>query len=146
MRRLFAITALVLFGCTAYQQQKAQAAKPDNLQFHNLQVLPQNIERPELLRMMRIFSRSLGVRCDFCHAAAAGTEKAELDFPSDAKPEKNIARTMIRMTRTINGDYINKIHDRKQDVTCMTCHRGKAVPEVPVVSGEANQTPPPAAH
>jgi Photosynthetic reaction centre cytochrome C subunit len=139
MRRLIVLTALVLFGCTAFQQQKAQAAKPDNLEFHNLKVLPQNITRPELIRTMRIFARSLGVHCDFCHVQTATSPKPEFDFASDAKEEKRIARTMIRMVRTDNADFVGQIKDRKQDVTCMTCHRGKAVPEVPVISGEAEQ-------
>jgi hypothetical protein len=140
MRRTIVFTLAILFGCTTMQQQKSEPGKPDDLHFHNLKVLPQNISQDELMKTMRIFSRSLGVRCDHCHAAAVGTEKPELDFPSDAKPEKNIARTMIRMTRRINSDYVSTIKDRKQDVTCMTCHRGKVIPDVPVVTGE--QTPP----
>jgi Photosynthetic reaction centre cytochrome C subunit len=143
MRRTIVFTLAIFLGCTTIQQQKSEPGKPDDLHFHNLKVLPQNMPREELLKTMRIFSRSLGVRCDHCHAAAVGTEKPELDFPSDAKPEKNIARTMIRMTRRINSDYVSTIKDRKQDVTCMTCHRGKVIPDVPVVTGE--QTPP-AAH
>ena len=125
------------------QSQKSEPAKADDLHFHNLQVLPQNISRDELIKTMRIFSRSLGTNCGHCHvqtnAQAAEGTRPEFDFPSDAKPEKKIARTMARMTQKINADYVSTIKDRKQDVTCMTCHRGKVIPDVPVVSGEAQQ-------
>jgi len=124
------------------QKQKSEPGKPDDLHFHNLQVLPQNISHDELIKTMRIFSRSLGTNCAHCHVQTAETPKPEFDFPSDAKPEKKIARTMVRMVHKINGDYISTIKDRKQDVTCMTCHRGKVIPEVPVVNGEAQQAPP----
>jgi hypothetical protein len=123
-------------GCSAFRQQKAQAARADDLHFHNLQVLPQNIEREELIRTMRIFARSLGVRCDNCHVKIADEPKEEYDFPSDAKPAKTTARLMIRMVRAINSDYISKVKDREIDVTCMTCHRGSPVPQVPVITLE----------
>jgi hypothetical protein len=41
------------------------------------------------------------------------------------------------MVHKINGDYISTIKDRKQEVTCMTCHCGKVIPDVPVVTGES---------
>jgi len=137
MRRTIVVLALVIFGCSTIQQQKATVAKADDLHFHNLQVFPQNIERDELIRNMRLFSRSLGVRCDHCHVQIAETPKPEFDFPNDAKPEKKIARTMIRMTRTINSDFISKVGDKNtQQVTCNTCHRGKEAPEVPPINLE----------
>lgn len=144
MRRTIVFALAILFGCTTIQQQKSEPGKPDDLHFHNLQVLPQNMPREELIKTMRIFSRSLGVKCDHCHVQTAETPKAEFDFPNDAKPEKKIARTMIRMVHKINSDYVSTIKDRKQDVTCMTCHRGKEIPEVPVISGESQA--PPAQH
>lgn len=136
------IVALVI-GCTTMQKQKSEPGKPDDLNFHNLQVLPQNISHDELIKTMRIFARSLGTNCAHCHVQTAETPKPEFDFPSDAKPEKKIARTMIRMVRKINGDYVSTIKDRKQDVTCMTCHRGRVIPEVPVISLEPPAPAPP---
>src|SRR6185312_3915081 len=77
------------------------------------------------------FARALGTRCDHCHAAGApGADgREQLDFASDAKKEKSVARTMIRMVRTINGDYISKVDEKPQQVTCGTCHRGHVEPE-----------------
>ena len=134
MRRVFPVMAgfLVVMGCSTIDQQKSQPARTDNSQFHNLKVLPVNISHDELIATMRGFSRSLGVRCDFCHAAGAPSAdgKEQLDFPSDAKPEKNVARQMIRMVRGINGDFIAKVDPKANNaVTCGTCHRGKPQPE-----------------
>ena len=56
--------------------------------------------------------------CAFCHNGA--------DFASDAKPQKAAARTMLRMTRTINATWQN--HVAPSGVTCYTCHRGQNVP------------------
>ena len=123
MRRFvpLVVAFVVILGCTSIDQQKSQPAKTDNSQFHNLQVLPVNISRDELIATMRGFTRALGTRCDHCHAAGppAADGREQLDFASDAKPEKNVARTMMRMTRTINGDYISKVdQEKKNPVTC----------------------------
>ena len=119
---------VMIAGCTAVQQQKAQGTKPDTLEFHNLQVFPQNITHDELINAMRFFTRSLGVRCGHCHVANPPGTKPEFDFPSDAKPEKGVARTMMRMVTHINGDYVSKVAEHDTKVTCMTCHRGKVTP------------------
>ena len=134
MRRIFplVIAFVVILGCTSISQQKSQPATTDNAEFHNLKVLPVNISHDDLIATMRGFTRALGTRCDHCHAAGppAADGREKLDFASDAKPEKNTARTMIRMVRAINGDYIGKIDPTKQvQVTCGTCHRGHTVPE-----------------
>ena len=134
MRRVlpFIVTLIVIVGCTTINQQKSQPARTDNAEFHNLKVLPVNISHDDLIATMRGFARALGTRCDHCHAAGPPDPngKEELDFPSDAKPEKNTARTMIRMVRAINGDYISKVDPtHQQQVTCGTCHRGHTVPE-----------------
>jgi hypothetical protein len=128
-----ALSAAVLFGCTAIQQQKEQPPATDDLQFHNLHVLPQNISRDQLLNAMRRFTQALGVGCDYCHAPVPdpvpGAEE-ELDFASDAKQTKHSARTMLRMTHRINDDYVAKIPDAHTVVTCWTCHRGEAQPAI----------------
>jgi hypothetical protein len=128
-RFLVVLSLVSLFACTAVQQQKqAAATRADNLEFHNLKVLPQNISHDDLINTMRFFSRSLGVRCGHCHVANPPGTKPEFDFPSDAKPEKQTARVMMRMTNTINGDWVSKVAEHDTKVTCMTCHRGKVTP------------------
>lgn len=119
-----------LAACAAMQQQKAQASRADTGEFHNLQVFPQNITHDELIANMRGFARSLGTRCDHCHAANPAGSAEAMNFASDAKPEKNVARTMMKMTHAVNGDYLSKINAHGQMVTCNTCHRGHTVPDV----------------
>jgi hypothetical protein len=125
----FALSLVVVLGCTAISQQKAAPAAPDQLEFHNLKVLPPNITHDELINTMRNFSRSLGTRCEHCHVQTATTPREQMDFASDAKPEKNVARTMMLMTRNINTNYISKVDEHGMMVGCGTCHRGKTVPE-----------------
>jgi predicted trehalose synthase len=130
MRSFAIVSVIFLAACAAISQQKAQAPVADNLQFHNLQVLPPNITHDELIATMRGIARSLGTKCNHCHVANAPGSEEEFDFASDAKPEKKVARTMLRMTRDVNANYVSKVNAHGQTVTCFTCHRGHTVPEV----------------
>jgi thioredoxin reductase len=107
-------------------KQHHQIPKPTNLQ-----VLPKDISGRELIATMRGYSRALGVECEFCHAEDPQTNR--LNFASDAKPDKTIARTMIRMTTEINAKYLSTVNDpdataAEKTVTCGTCHRGRSMP------------------
>jgi hypothetical protein len=129
MRSFAIVSVIFLAACAAISQQKSQPQVADNLQFHNLQVLPPNITHDELIATMRGFARSLGTKCNHCHVANAPGAQEEFDFASDAKPEKKVARTMLRMVRDINANYVSKINAHGQTVMCFTCHRGQTVPE-----------------
>jgi Photosynthetic reaction centre cytochrome C subunit len=97
----------------------------------NLQVLPDTISREALLTVMRGFATSLGVRCTHCHAQAQGGPPDSIDFASDARPAKEVARGMMRMVRQINGELLPEIPelgDQPMRVGCMTCHRGAPRP------------------
>jgi hypothetical protein len=98
----------------------------------NLKVLSKKISDKELDEIMDGFKAALGVKCNFCHAANKDTSVHKLDFPSDEKPEKEIARHMMRMTAKINKKYFSFAKDDKGDVVqpvqCYTCHRGKSHP------------------
>jgi hypothetical protein len=94
--------------------------------FTNLQVLPKDISKKDLMSTMRGFSFSLGVRCEHCHKQTADKK---MDFPADTE-DKEIARTMMRMVRDINQQYIGKLGvEDPIRVQCVTCHRGIAEPE-----------------
>jgi hypothetical protein len=138
-------TAVLLAACTAMQQQKQQIRADEGV-FHNLQVFPQNITHDELISAMRGFTRGLGTRCDHCHVANPPGSKEQFDFPNDAKPEKKVARTMLRMTQNANANYLSKVNEHGQTVTCWTCHHGHTVPEGPGAdrpAGQAAPQPPP---
>ena len=105
---------------------------PPDEQYTNLKVLPKNIAPKDLKKIMiDDFEDGLGVGCNFCHAE--GKEVGELDFASDAKPEKNIAREMMRMTLGINKKYLKIKHPmigaEGLVVTCNTCHNGVPFPD-----------------
>jgi len=94
--------------------------------FTNLQVLPKDIAKKDLMSTMRTFSFSLGVRCEHCHKQTADKK---MDFPADTE-NKQMARTMMHMVQNINQQYINKLGvDSPIQVQCVTCHRGLAEPE-----------------
>ena len=120
----------------------------------NLQVLPKDLTGQQVHEIMEGFAGSLGVHCDFCHAADPKNiglnGKPRLNFADDSKDDKKIARIMISMTQQINGDYISKASALDPDsmnmkVTCGTCHRGHEMPEEFVIPKEQGPGGPPPA-
>lgn len=100
-------------------------------EFVNLKVLPKDVSSKTLQHIMiDEFEDGLGVNCGFCHAEQKGSHK--LDYVSDAKPEKQIARNMMRMTLKLNARYFQVrrpgLGDPGLAVTCATCHQGKPMP------------------
>lgn len=100
--------------------------------YKNLKVLPKDISKEDLGKVMDGFKTSLGVKCNYCHAPSE-TEKGKMDFASDAKPEKETARMMMLMTAKINKKYFH-IKDVKNPnallpVSCITCHNGNERPK-----------------
>lgn len=135
MKRASAVIALLILGCTTVRRP----APPAESQFRNLQVLPHTLTRPELVAIMRSFTRGLGVRCEHCHVVVATEPKQEFDFPNDAKDTKRAARLMIQTVNALNRDFIPRVavaagkapQPGEMHVTCWTCHRGQAEPEKP---------------
>jgi len=91
--------------------------------FKNLKVLSKKTTHDEMEVIMKSYSRSLGVKCNFCHAAAADGE--HLDFASDANKHKDEARSMMKMTARINKKFFGGMPNA---VTCNTCHNGHEEP------------------
>ena len=92
--------------------------------FKNLKVL-NGIPSEQLIPGMRFITSSLGVQCSFCHV--------EGRFDDDAKKEKQIGRSMMRMMFAINQNHF----EGTREVTCYSCHRGAPRPiDVPPVAGE----------
>jgi hypothetical protein len=117
--------ALVITGAVP-----AAAQVPER--FENLKVLPRDIPRDSLIQIMRGFSMSLGVRCQYCHVQRQGADGREVtDFKSDDKEPKEKARFMMRMTRDLNTQVLPQVphrHDPPVGVGCVTCHRGLPIP------------------
>src|SRR4051812_29209526 len=119
LRVIGILSALTVLGTAAIQP----SAKTD---YKNLQVLPKDISSKDLQRIMvDDFQDGLGVSCSYCHVPENGTR--HLDYASDEKPEKEIARAMMRMTLNINKQYFNvlppAIGDSLLIISCANCHR-----------------------
>lgn len=114
--------------------------------FKNLKVLPKNITDKQLDNVMDEWAHSLGVHCNFCHVRNEAEKK--MDFVSDAKPEKEMARHMYKMMNKINQKYFEAKKDSlgmvmKSGVNCYSCHRGESHPEVKVPEGRRGPGGPP---
>lgn len=106
----------------------AVAQIPDK--FTNLQVLPKDISKDELVSTMRGFAGGLGVRCTHCHVGGTATDLTGMKFESDDKKEKKIARAMMAMVKEINGSFLKKTGiENPMLVRCVTCHHGVTRPE-----------------
>jgi len=98
-------------------------------EFTNLQYFPKTISRDELIGVMRGFSFSLNVRCQYCHVGKPGNDLREMNFASDEKETKKTARAMLRMVDAINQEYIGKLgRDAPKRVECVTCHHRLSTP------------------
>ena len=125
------ITGAVAICSFASAGNGAVPAAPKS-EYSNLKVLPRNISSKALQSIMiDEFEDGLGVGCNFCHAEQKGSHR--LDYASDAKPEKEIAREMMRMTMKINAKYFKVRHPMIGDpalaISCNSCHRGQPRPE-----------------
>ena len=125
---LFVIVGTGLVVCGGLGERAVvQAQIPKT--FTNLQVLPKNIARPELVSVMRSYANALSVRCAHCHVGADAPDLKGADFASDAKEEKRAARLMMKMVRAINEHHLSRLkREHPVRVECVTCHRGLSTP------------------
>jgi photosynthetic reaction center cytochrome c subunit len=81
--------------------------------YKNIDAL-KGIPAAEVHPAMEYITTAMGVGCGYCHVPGK--------FDSDDKREKNVARSMMKMTMSLN----NTVFDAKREITCYTCHRGAA--------------------
>lgn len=109
---LAVVITLFAFGRRSSQSNSTPAAQtnqprpaapliPDK--FTNLQALPKEIEKADLLAIMKGFSMTFKVRCSHCHVATDDLSSA--DFPSDEKPTKQSARELLRKLADVQRKY-----------------------------------------
>ena len=124
-KNIFKIMLLILCPVTLFSY-----VIPQQDEFKNLKVFTKNISSEALHKYMDDINEGLGVKCNYCHAK--NEEGTQLDFASDDKPEKEMARLMIKLTMEINQKYFNNNGDSTADwtVTCNTCHRGNPNPSL----------------
>jgi hypothetical protein len=115
----FAVIAVAVIAIAYSSRAQGPGAHPDLTgktaaqAYKNIQVL-KDIPADQLIPSMQFISTSLGVRCDYCHV--------DRDFDKDDKKPKQTARQMMQMMFAIDKDNFAG----RKEVTCFTCHRGKA--------------------
>ena len=129
MKLAAALAVVIAVLCGAASAVMAREQRPP---FKNLQVFPKDVPADALIAAMKNFTRALNVRCQFCHVGEEGLPLEKFDFAADTKPEKQVARAMIRMSAEINGHVNKAMPDasaKGYQVTCWTCHRGSQHPQ-----------------
>ncbi|PWT70691.1 MAG: c-type cytochrome [Bacteroidetes bacterium] len=131
-KKKLCVTWIIVVGLTI----SVAATRPEsgNREFKNLKVLPKDIQSKQLEQIMvDEFEEGLGVNCGYCHAEGEKAVSHRLDYASDEKPEKEIARRMMKLTMGLNKKYFHLknplIGDSLLIITCATCHRGNPHPD-----------------
>jgi len=101
----------------------------------NLKVLPKDISKDDLDKVMESYEKALGVECGYCHVKNK-KDTLQWNYAADDKPEKEITRKMMKMTEKINHEFFEYKMTYKPDelellaVKCNTCHFGSPRPEL----------------
>lgn len=127
----FAIAALA----SAIRAQTPAPAPQQNAwqwpeKLSNLQFFPKDWTGARLRPVMIQFTRTLGVRCSYCHKGIEGQPLSTYDFASDENPNKERARLMLHMLKDINDDLkkLQPSGPERVNVWCHTCHAGRPRP------------------
>ncbi len=126
--RVLLVAALFAVSSGSLLAQGARWDWPEKSK--NLKVLPADTSPDRLRAAMRGFTGALGVRCNYCHVGEEGKPLSTFDFPSDANPNKDRAREMMRMVGSVAG-HLQKIEPsgpERVGVRCQTCHQGRPRP------------------
>lgn len=133
MTRQMSRTILAVCSLTALLLTAAPLTAQIPDEFTNLKLLEKDIDKRQLVGIMRGFSIGLGVRCNHCHVGPNNLQG--MDFASDEKEPKRAARVMLEMERAINNQYVGSWQadatdgpTQHQVVSCFTCHRGQTKP------------------
>lgn len=128
---LLVLVATLTLTFTLYGKQ--QGGPPQGGGFKNLKVFPQDVQRQQLMGAMQNWTRALGVTCNHCHVD---------DKASDEKPEKEVARAMMKMMMNLRQNAADFLPgDRAQKLSCWTCHRGSAKIELPAPPQQQQRPP-----
>ena len=132
MRRWPVLVVGVLVSTSAWAgaQAPAAGAQAPPPPMTNLQIIPKDTPRPQVLQQMQAIAAALGVQCNYCHVIEG--RGGRIDMAADDKPTKKAARGMMLMAREINAklpEAIGKAPEATTRVGCATCHRGVPVPK-----------------
>lgn len=127
MKSALAGVAIIFLCAVPAAGQAPGKWPPDSLV--NVQVFSKSTPVMQVVGQMRNFTSDLGVRCVFCHVGQEGPLE-RVDFASDQKRSKLVARQMMLMVQEINR-RVDTLPGRPTPllpVTCATCHRGTSRP------------------
>jgi len=114
----------------AAQAPAGGAQTPPPPPMTNLQIIPKDTPRPQVLQQMQAIAASLGVQCNYCHVMEG--RGGRTDMAADDKATKKAARGMMLLAREINSklpESIGKAPEATTRVGCATCHRGVPIPK-----------------
>src|SRR5947207_14906927 len=99
---MFALGMLLTASMATAQISPASAGgqPPPQPPMTNLQIIPKDTPRPQVVQAMQAIAASLGVQCNYCHVFEG--RGGRNDMASDEKPTKKAARGMMLLTREIN--------------------------------------------
>jgi hypothetical protein len=134
LNKKFTVSAFLLASTFAGIGTTYNPGEGDDLTKDNLKVIPKSISKENLEIFMTRYAREVGAQCNYCHVIEKqGLKVTRLDFAADEKPEKKIAREMMKMMKKINQKYfgVKNTYDvlLKLPVSCKTCHRGLTRPD-----------------
>jgi len=90
------LSAIVIASAQEPQQPAARPkSNPIPDRFVNLQVLPRDIKKPQLVGIMKQFCMTFNVRCLHCHAVS--DDLTQGSFDSDEKETKQKARELLKL-------------------------------------------------
>lgn len=114
-----------------------QAEKTAGESFKNVQVL-KDIPASQFMPNMFFFSEALGVGCEHCHVTS---DSGPWPLDKDDKKEKQTAREMIKMMRSINDGFFSG----RPEVSCATCHQGhpepSSIPPIRALGAKPTESP-----
>jgi hypothetical protein len=125
------VLGVVLTGGQAAQEKPLMAEDV----FKNVQVL-RGIPVDQFMETMGIFSASLGMSCEDCHAADDTNWE---NYAKDISPRKQRAREMVLMVNAINKDNFQG----RRVVGCYSCHGGGDRPKLTPSLATLYGVPPP---
>lgn len=116
-----ALAIATLTVATANGQMRGDT-RPAEQVFKNVQAM-KGVPVDEYMSTMGFFAASLGISCGDCHTEESGGDWAKY---ADDNAMKRRTRQMITMVNTMNKTFFAG----QRVLTCYTCHRGSASPEI----------------
>ncbi len=136
MKRLIAIAVPSLLFAAAMASAQPPAAPAAGQRaggpppMSNLQILPKDMPREQVVAAMQRITGALGVQCNYCHVQEG--RGGRNDFASDEKQPKKTAREMMKLSADLAArlpGVVGKPANETTRVGCATCHRGVPIPK-----------------